>query len=134
MVHKIRQKRDRLRYKSIQEKPISNAAGQKKKARTMKNSVFLMVPAMAILLSGCTSTPGRLQSITGSSQALIHSNTSLPSNSQVDRGWHLSISARSSVNIDVSGIVDYIQGDEPYDSNTVRQDGMHPWVSLNLSY
>jgi hypothetical protein len=100
----------------------------------MKKSVFLMVPAMAILLSGCTSTPGRLQSITGCSQALIHSNRSLPSSSQVDRGWHLSISTRSSVNIDVSGIVDYMQGDAPFYSNHYQQDWMHPWVRLNLSY
>lgn len=100
----------------------------------MKKTVFLIIPAMVILLSGCTTSNHGYFESTGNRHALINSNTRTPLYADSGPGLYLPISRRSSVNIDVEGILDYMQGGPIFGIEYERNDLRNPWIRLNVSY
>lgn len=100
----------------------------------MKKTVFLIIPVMAILLSGCTTSNHVFFKSTGYRHALINSNTRTPLYGDSGHGLYLPISHRSSVNIDVEGILDYMQGEPTFGIENERNDFLNPWIRLNVSY
>ena len=99
-----------------------------------KKAFFLMVPAMAIWFSGCSGVIGSWHPTSVTSCALISSNRPAPLNSYGGSGLHLTLSPRSSVNIDVEGILDYMQGDSSLAPEYEIQNLMDPWIRLEFSY
>ncbi|WP_319408707.1 hypothetical protein [uncultured Desulfosarcina sp.] len=101
----------------------------------MKKTVFLMLSAMAILFCGCTTGSGySLLRTAGPGYALINANTLPPLNVDDGRGVCLSISANSSLNIDVECILEYVQEDSAFDPADERSDHLNPWLRLNYSF
>jgi hypothetical protein len=103
----------------------------------MKKTVFLMVPVVAILLSGCIGSTGSLFRAGGGSYSLISGNPPIPHSSEDTPGLRLFISPRSALNIDVECILDYVQGDTPFSPEERTCDSMtplSPWIRLDLSY
>jgi hypothetical protein len=121
-------------HKSTQVNPVTGPQSTQKKAIAMKQAFFLMVAAMAILLSGCTGATGNWQRTSGIGCALISSNTPTPLNSRGGSGLHLTLSPRSSVDIDVEGILDYMQGASNLAPEFEIQNLMDPWIRLEFSY
>ena len=94
-----------------------------------------MLSAMTILFCGCTAGSGYgLLKAAGPGYALINSNTHPPLKAADDRGVCLPISAKSSLNIDVECILEYVQGDSAFDPADERSDLLTPWISLNYSF
>ena len=88
---------------------------------------------MAILFCGCSTGANHgLLGTTGN--AMINSNTQPPLEAADGRGVCLPISTKSSVNIDVECILDYVQSDAPTDPIDGRVDLLNPWVRLNYSF
>ena len=88
---------------------------------------------MAILFCGCSTGSGHgLLGTTGS--AMINSNTHTPLEIADGRGICLAISAKSSLNIDVECIIEYVQRDATFDPADERIDLMNPWIRLNYSF
>lgn len=100
----------------------------------MKKSFFLMVAAIVILISGCTGPTGNWRPTGGIGCALTNPNTPTSLNSHGDSGLHLILSSRSSVNIDVEGILDYMQGDSYLAPEYEIQNLMNPWIRLDVAY
>lgn len=99
----------------------------------MKNTVFLILSTMAILFCGCsTGSSYGLLGTTGN--AMINSNTHPPFEIADGRGVCLPISTKSSVNIDVECILDYVQSDATFDPADGRIDLLDPWIRLNYSF
>lgn len=99
----------------------------------MKNTVFLILSTMAILFCGCsTGSSYGLLGTTGN--AMINSNTHPPFEIADGRGVCLPISTKSSVNIDVECILDYVQSDAIFDPADGRIDLLDPWIRLNYSF
>jgi hypothetical protein len=119
------------------EKSDITASRVKKKAKKMKKTVFLMLSAIAIIFCGCTTGSGYgLLRNAGPGHAMIHTNTIPPLTVANDRGICLSISTKSSLNIDVECILEYVQGDSAFNSANEYQQGeqLNPWVRLNYSF
>jgi hypothetical protein len=100
----------------------------------MKKSFFLMVPAMVILISSCSGPTGNWKQTGGISSALTNPNTPTSLDSHAGSGLHLTLSSRSSVNIDVEGILDYMQGDSYLAPEYEIQNLMNPWIRLDVDY
>lgn len=100
----------------------------------MNKAFFLMVPAMVILISGCSGPTGNWQQTRGIRCALTNPNTPTSLNSHGGNGLHLTLSNRSSVNIDVEGILDYMQGDSYLAPEYEIQNLMNPWIRLDVAY
>lgn len=100
----------------------------------MKKTVFLMLPVAALLYSGCAPFTGYRLDAVGSRYALIDARIPASLNDDGDRGIHLPITPRSSVNIDVECILDYVQGDSPLDAEFDANEWLNPWIRLDFSY
>ncbi|MCB2146965.1 MAG: hypothetical protein KQI81_10855 [Deltaproteobacteria bacterium] len=101
----------------------------------MKKTVFLVLSAMAILFCGCTTGSGYgLFKTAGPGYALINTNTLPPLNADDGHGVCLSISANSSLNINVECILEYVQGESAFDPANERSDHLNPWFRLNYSF
>ncbi|BBO66083.1 hypothetical protein DSCA_00130 [Desulfosarcina alkanivorans] len=100
----------------------------------MKKTVFLMLSGMAIFISGCTGSGSGLYSVTGTRSALINTNTPVPLKNDDIRGVCLSISPRSSLNIDVECILDYVQGEAAFDPTDQQEDLLNPWVRWRYAF
>ena len=103
----------------------------------MKKTVFLMVPVLAILLSGCSGSTGSLLRTGGGGYSSISGTPPVPHGGEDAPGLRLSISPHSSLNIDVECILDYVQGDSPFSPEERTCDSMmplSPWVRLDFSY
>jgi len=103
----------------------------------MKKTVFLMVPVLAILLSGCIGSTGSLFRAGGVDYARISGNPPIPINREDAPGLRLSISPRSALNIDVECILDYVQGDSTFSPEERTFDTitpLSPWIRLDFSY
>jgi hypothetical protein len=99
-----------------------------------KATVFLLVSASMIVLSGCAgSNLGFFQSA-GGGYALV--NPPFPSaiKNVSARGICLPISSRSSLNIDVECIFDYVQGDSTLEAQYLRDDFTNPWIRWNIDF
>jgi hypothetical protein len=103
----------------------------------MKKTVFLMVPILAILLSGCIGSTGSFFRAGGGSYSLISGNTPKPHRGEDAPGLRLFISPRSAINIDVECILDYVQDDSPFSPEERTCDSimpLSPWIRLDFSY
>ncbi len=100
----------------------------------MKKIAFLILSAMVILLSGCTGANHRLLGITGDGRALARTNKPASLHDDNVRGLCLPISNRSSLNIDVECILDYVQGESSLDPEQPQHDVMDPWIRVNYSF
>ncbi len=101
----------------------------------MKKTVFLMLSAMAILMYGCSTGSGNgLRRTTGPGNALKQTHTHPTQKMAHERGVCMSISAHSSLNIDVECILEYVQGDASFDPADEQSDFLNPWVRLNYSF
>lgn len=103
----------------------------------MGKTVFLMVPVLAILLSGCIGSTGNLYRAEGGSYARISGNPTIPQNNEDPSGLRLAISTRSAINIDVECILDYVQGDSTFSTEERNCDTitpLSPWIRLDFSY
>jgi hypothetical protein len=106
----------------------------KKKAKKMKKTVFLIFSGMAILLSGCTGSSYGLLNTAGTGLTMINTNSPSPLAGNDGRGVCLSISPRSSLNIDIECILNYVQGDASFDSADEQEDILNPWVRWHYSF
>lgn len=103
----------------------------------MGKTVFLMVPVMAILLSGCIGSTGNLFRAEDGSYARISGNPPMPQSNEDAPGLRLAISTRSAINIDVECILDYVQGDSTFSTEERNCDTitpLSPWIRLDFSY
>jgi len=89
---------------------------------------------MAILFSGCTGSHCRLVPVTGYDHGMINSNTPATLDGENDRGVHVSISRRTSVKINVDGIMDYVQRWSTFGHEPAHRSVLTPWIRLDLSY
>jgi hypothetical protein len=100
----------------------------------MNKTVFLMVSAMVIFLSGCAGSGYALFQTTGTANALVNPPFPAPLQNTADRGIHLSISNRSSLNIDVECILDYVQGEPMVETQYLQDNFMNPWIRWNIAF
>jgi hypothetical protein len=109
------------------------ASWEKKRATEMKKTIFLFITAMAILFYGC-STDSSFGVIHSSDTSLINSNTHPQRNVTDDRGICLPITARSSLNVDVECILEYVQKEASVDATDGQTDLLYPWIRLDYSF
>jgi hypothetical protein len=100
----------------------------------MKKTVFLMVAAMVILLTGCAGSGYGLVRITGAGNALVNPPLPAPLKNTAEHGIRLSLSNRSSLNIDVEGILDYVRGEPLVETHSLRENFMNPWIRWNMAF
>lgn len=101
----------------------------------MKKTVFLMVvAAIVISLTGCAGSGYDLARITGAGNVLVNPPLPAPLKNTAAHGIRLSISNRSSLNINVEGILDYVQGDPMVETQSLRDHSIHPWVRWRLDF
>ena len=100
----------------------------------MKKSFFLIIPAMAILMASCTASLDSQFIAPDNRHARFNSDAPVTLDRHGDAGLHLILSPRSSLNIDVEGILDYVQGSESFGPEYDREDRLDPWIRLNLSF
>jgi len=104
----------------------------------MKKLVFLMAPLAALLLSGCLGTGTSFLKMNsgdyGSSYSLTNSKTPEALHGNEGRGVRLSLSPRSSVNIDVECILDYVQGGPVFTPEYETDENLNPWIRFAYTY
>ncbi|WP_319526154.1 hypothetical protein [uncultured Desulfosarcina sp.] len=103
----------------------------------MKKTAFLMIPILALLLSGCIGSTGSLYMGGGWGYAQFSGNAPMPQNREDAPGLRLSISPCSAIHIDVEGILDYVQGDSmlsPEERTCDTMAPLSPWIRLDFSY
>lgn len=100
----------------------------------MNKKVFLMLPAMMILFSGCALFNASRFNTIDNRPALIDTDLPASQNGHVDRGLRLPLSSRSAVNIDVECILDYVQGGSAFDIEIDANDWLIPWIRFDISY
>lgn len=100
----------------------------------MKKTIFLIALGMVVLLSGCTGanySGYRSGALTG---GLISTRAPAPISGKENRGVCLALSPRSSVNIDVECILEYVEGDANLDSLGRQQNLQNPWIRWHFSF
>ncbi len=100
----------------------------------MKKTAFLLLSGMAIFLSDCTSSSYELFNVAGTENAVVNPGTPGQLKSSDNRGVNLSISPRSSLNIDVECILDYVQGESAVDPIIERHTFLDPWIRWQIEY
>lgn len=103
----------------------------------MKKTVFLIIPVVAILLSGCIGSTGSLFRAGSGSYPFLGDNSPLPHRGENATGLRLFISPRSALNIDVECIFDDVQGDSTFSPEERTCDSMKPlspWIRMDVSY
>lgn len=100
----------------------------------MKKIVFLTLPVIAILLTACAPSQGLRLAPLGSQPALTDTNAPRSLSDERDRGINLPISAYTSMNIDVEGILDYVQGGSDFEVEFTTNDWLNPWIRFNFSF
>lgn len=100
----------------------------------MKKAIFLMLPVMALLLTGCAGPTCNGFKATGQNHALTNSNTPESLNSSAGRGLYLPISSRSAININLDCIFELAQFDSTLGSEKEKHDLLNPWIRFDFSY
>ena len=100
----------------------------------MKKTILLLFTAMTMLTCACSGTGQGVREITGygASRAIASPPASLDGNAH--RGVAFSVSDRSSVKIDVEGILDYMQGASVLTTDLIADYHLDPWISWNVSF
>ncbi|BBO88204.1 hypothetical protein DSCOOX_13840 [Desulfosarcina ovata subsp. ovata] len=94
--------------------------------------MFLVV---ALLMAGCSgATHDLYRSAAGNVHAVVQSESPIPMNRNNDRGVRLPLSSRSSMNIDVECIIDYVQGESELTPQEEWQQTSTPWVRFNFTF
>lgn len=94
-----------------------------------------MLSAMAILFCGCATGPGYgLFRTAAHGNAWINTNTQPPLRIADDDGVCLSLSAKSSLNINIECILEYVRRDATFDQADEQNDRLNPWISFNYSF
>ena len=100
----------------------------------MKKFVFFMTPVVALILSGCIGAGCSPVTSGSSSYALTNTKTPEVVYGHDIRGIRFFLSPRSSVNIDVECILEYVQGDAVFSAEYQREESMIPWIRFNYAY
>jgi len=100
----------------------------------MKKTVFLILPVIAILFTACAPSQGLRLATLGSHPSLTDTNAPRSLSDEQDRGINLPISAYTSMNIDVEGILDYVQGGSDFEVEFTANDWLNPWIRFNFSF
>ena len=101
----------------------------------MKNTVFLILSAMAILFCGCSTGSGYGWLRTEPpGKALINTHTPPSKEETHERGICVPISTNSSLNVDVECILEYVQGEASVDASEAQGDFPNPWIRLIYSF
>jgi hypothetical protein len=107
----------------------------KKKVMKMKKTIFLIASGMVVWLSGCTGATFDFYRSGSATYGLTNTSTPIPvSGKEDDRGVCLALSPRSSLNIDVECILDYVEGDTNLDSLGKQQSFLNPWIRWRFSF
>jgi hypothetical protein len=106
----------------------------KKKVIKMKKTIFLIASGMVVWLSGCTGASYDGYRPGGGAGGLMNSRPSAPIGVKDDHGLCLALSPRSSVNIDVECILEYIEGDVNLDLLGKQQNLQNPWIRWHFSF
>ena len=118
------------------ERKITDITGveTKKKVIKMKKTIFLIVSGMVVWLSGCTGASYDGYRSGAATGGLINTRTPTPISGKEDRGVCLALSPRSSLNIDVECILEYVEGDANLDSLGKQQSVQNPWIRWHFSF
>lgn len=100
----------------------------------MKKTVFLIISGMAVLLSGCTGSSYGLFETAVTGSAMVNPHTPALLKGGDASKVCLSISPRSSLNIDVQRIFNYVQGDASVNLLDEQEDILNPWVQWHFAY
>jgi hypothetical protein len=100
----------------------------------MKKTVFLALLVIATLLCACTTSGLNVCRTGGMISALTSPSPPTPLKDDPDRGVDVTISKRASLNIDVEGILDYVQGTPSLVTDFQPDDNMYPWIRWNWSF
>ena len=100
----------------------------------MKKTIFLTLLAMATLLCACTTSGMNVYRTGGSISAMTDPSPPTPLKDDPDRGVFVTISKRASLNIDVEGIIDYVQGTPTLVTDFQSDDHLDPWIRWNWSF
>lgn len=92
-----------------------------------------MVVAMVILITGCAGSVGFFRTA-GAANALVNPPLPAPLKGTTEHGIRLFISHRASLNIDIEGILDYVQGEPIVQTPSLRDDFNNPWIRCNLAF
>jgi hypothetical protein len=100
----------------------------------MKKTLFLMIAAMVILITGCAGSGYGLLRTTGAGNSLINPPLPVPLKNSAHSGIRLTISNRLSLNIDVEDILDYVQGEPMVETQSLRDEFMNPWIRWDIAF
>ena len=103
----------------------------------MKKKLFLITPVLALLMAGCISSGTPCMKADGDSHsnyALTNTRTPRTLNGNETRGVRVSLSPRSSVNIDVECILDYVQGGPVDTPEFETTNHLYPWFRFEFAY
>jgi hypothetical protein len=114
--------------------PDTTGVETKMKVPKMKKTFFLIASGMVIWFSGCTGANYDLYRPVSAAHKLVNTRTPTPINRNEDRGVCLALSPRSSLDIDVECILDYVEGDTNLDSLGKMENLLNPWIRWHLSF
>ena len=100
----------------------------------MKKTILLLFTAMTVLTSACSGTGHGVRENTGYGTSRVIASPPASLDRGAHRGVAFSISDRSSVNIDVEGILDYMQGVSILTTDLAIDYHLDPWISWNVSF
>jgi flagellar basal body-associated protein FliL len=103
----------------------------KKKAQNKKKKLVLILPVVLMFLSACTGSVCYVSKTNSTDGKHVKHILPTPVKSKTDRGIYLTISKRSSLNINVECIVDYVQGELVLTGENESIDHSDPWVYWN---
>jgi hypothetical protein len=106
----------------------------KKKVIKMKKTIFLIASGMVVWLSGCTGASYDGYRSVAATGGLISTRAPAPISVNEDRGVCLALSPRSSLNIDVECILEYVEGDVNLDLLGKQQNLQNPWIRWHFSF
>lgn len=99
----------------------------------MKKLIFFALFATILLFIGCSGTNNNILPRTDVQNALVNSTKSNHTRSD-DLAFRVSLSQRSSLDIDVEGIVTYLKGTPLVDSLAQQQAIREPWVCYHIEF
>jgi hypothetical protein len=99
----------------------------------MKKRILFALISMFFIVSGCSGTGYQAFHLADSKNALI--NSTKPTEEELqDFGLRLPLSQRSSVDVDVEGIIDFLKGTGLEDQLSQQQIIHDPWVCFTASF
>lgn len=102
--------------------------------KKMKKTFFLIASGTVICLSGCTGANYDLYRSVDAGNGLVNTSTPAPLGGREDRGVCLALSPKSSLDIDVECILDYVEGGTNLDSLGKQQNPLNPWIRWHFSF